>query len=100
VLHQFPEVDPLRDLEGQAAQLVALDLVISIDNATVHLAGALGTPVWVLLPQAAEWRWGDASQALWYSGIEMFQQPEAGDWGTPMTAVYARLSQVVRQALN
>lgn len=100
VLHQFPEVDPLRDLEGQAAQLVALDLVISIDNATVHLAGALGTPVWVLLPQAAEWRWGDASQALWYSGIEMFQQPEAGDWGTPMTAVHARLSQVVRQALN
>jgi tetratricopeptide (TPR) repeat protein len=91
VLHQFPEVDPLRDLDGQAAQLAALDLLISIDNATVHLAGALGTPVWALLPHAAEWRWGDASQALWYSRLTLFQQTEAGDWGTPMTAVHAGL---------
>ncbi len=51
------DCDPVVDLDDFAAKLAALDLVISVDNSTVHLAGALGCPVWTLLPFCSDWRW-------------------------------------------
>jgi len=48
-IHDWDDADSLKDLDGFAAQVAALDLVISVDNATVHMAGALGVPVWTLL---------------------------------------------------
>ena len=51
-IEHWSDVDPLHDLEGFAAQVAELDLVISVDNATVHMAGALGVPVWILLHAA------------------------------------------------
>lgn len=78
-LHSFDRVDPLRNLEDFAALISTLDLVISIDNSTVHLAGALGTPVWVLLPRSADWRWGDESPTcVWYASARLFRQKEPG----------------------
>lgn len=64
---QDAEIDPLVDLDGFAAQVAALDLVISTPNTTVHFAGAQGVPVWVMLPVAPEWRWLRAGTATpWY----------------------------------
>jgi tetratricopeptide (TPR) repeat protein len=77
-LYDWPEADPLSDLDNQAAQIAALDLVISVDNAAVHMAGALNIPVWTLLPFASDWRWfTDASSSPWYPSMRLFRQRTA-----------------------
>lgn len=80
--------DQLIDIEGFAAQVAAMDLVITIDNSTAHLAAALGVPTWLLLPFAPDWRWllgGDASP--WYPSMRLFRQPGLGDWRSVLAKV-------------
>ena len=73
--------DPMKDLDRQAAQIAALDLVISIDNTTVHLAGAVGTDCWVLLPVGSDWRWGDGGDATpLYESLHLFRNDQIGHW--------------------
>jgi hypothetical protein len=74
-------VDQRVDVDLFAAQVAAMDLVITIDNSTAHLAGALGVPVWLLLPLAADWRWlMERADSPWYPGMRIFRQSRAGDW--------------------
>jgi len=74
-------VDQLADLDLFAAQIAALDLVITIDNSTAHMAGALGVPVWVMLPFVPDWRWlTEGASSAWYPGMRLFRQPRRGDW--------------------
>jgi tetratricopeptide (TPR) repeat protein len=81
-------VDQLADIDLFAAQVAAMDLVITIDNSTAHLAGALGIPVWVLLPFAPDWRWLlDRQDSPWYPAMRLFPQPEAGDWASVIESV-------------
>jgi tetratricopeptide (TPR) repeat protein len=76
-----PEVDQLTNIDDFAAQITALDLVITIDNSTAHLAGALGMPTWVLLPFAPDWRWlQNCENSPWYPTMRLFRQKEPGDW--------------------
>jgi tetratricopeptide (TPR) repeat protein len=85
-LFQDPTFDQMTDLEGFAAQVAALDLVITIDNSTAHMAGALGVPCWVLLPKPAEWRWLlDRSDCLWWPSLQLFRQTRSGDWSVPLS---------------
>lgn len=85
-----PGSDPRNDIDGMAALIAALDLVVSIDNTTVHLAGALGAPVWTLLPFAAEWRWFlDREDSPWYPSMRLFRQPQAGAWAPVLDRVRA-----------
>ncbi len=75
------DCDPLSDLDNFAAKLAAVDLVISVDNSTVHLAGALGRPVWTLLPFSCDWRWGlDGETTPWYPGMRLFRNRSLDDW--------------------
>ncbi len=75
----FPEYDPLEDLDGAAALMAELDLVITIDNSSAHLAGALGTPVWTLLPCGSNWRWLKGREdSYWYGSMRLFQQKSFG----------------------
>jgi tetratricopeptide (TPR) repeat protein len=81
-------VDQLADIDLFAAQVAAMDLVITIDNSTAHLAGALGIPVWVLLPFAPDWRWLlDRDDSPWYPSMRLFRQPGAGDWASVIESV-------------
>jgi tetratricopeptide (TPR) repeat protein len=77
-------VDHSRDIasfEDSAALISVLDLVITIDTAVAHLAGALGKPVWILLPFSADWRWlRERPDSPWYPSARLFRQPRAGDW--------------------
>jgi Glycosyltransferase family 9 (heptosyltransferase) len=84
-LRQHPEVlhigDKLRDFSDTAAVMSLLDLVISSDTAPVHLAGALGRPVWILLQHSPDWRWLlDGDDTPWYPTAKLFRQLKANDW--------------------
>jgi hypothetical protein len=71
----------LSDFAETAALVMNLDLIISVDTAIVHLAGALGKPVWVLLPNVPDWRWMlDREDSPWYPTMRLFRQPATGQW--------------------
>jgi ADP-heptose:LPS heptosyltransferase len=72
---------PQRDFAELAALVENLDLVITVDSAFAHLAGALARPVWVLLPLNSDWRWlRDRSDSPWYPSMRLFRQRRLGDW--------------------
>jgi len=76
-----------------AAILMNLDLLITCDTAIAHLAGALGIPVWVLLPKVADWRWlMDRDDCPWYPTMRLFRQPTSGDWKTVVDQVATALA--------
>ena len=83
----------LRDFSDTAAVIANLDLVISIDTAVAHLSGAMGKPVWVLLPFIPDWRWFlfDITTP-WYSSMQLFRQTEPGNWDVPLRAIANDLS--------
>lgn len=86
-------VDQLADMDSFAAQIAALDLVISIDNATVHLAGALGIPAWVMLPFVPDWRWQlEREDSPWYPSLRLFRQSEDRAWELVIERLCAELS--------
>lgn len=98
-IHDWADADALKDLDGLAARIAALDLVISVDNATVHMAGAVGTPTWVLLPAAADWRWMTAGDDTpWYASVTLFRQPRAGDWAPVFERVHSALEHRAAQS--
>ena len=73
--------DKIRDFTDTAAAIAAMDLVLTVDTAVAHLAGALGKPVWVLLPFAPDWRWLlDRDDSPWYPTMKLFRQETPGDW--------------------
>lgn len=75
----------LHDFADTAALIRHLDLVISVDTAVAHLSGALGRPVWVLLPFAPDWRWLlNRTDSPWYPTARLFRQPGPRDWQTPI----------------
>jgi hypothetical protein len=83
-----PELSNFAD----AALIANLDLVITVDTATAHLAGALGKPVWVMLPFAADWRWlQEREDSPWYPTMRLFRQPRSGDWGSVVGRVVEAL---------
>jgi ADP-heptose:LPS heptosyltransferase len=83
------------DFAGMAAMIDALDLVITVDTSVGHVAGALGKPAWILLPFAADWRWGLGTDAsTWYPTVRLFRQSRIGDWDDVIARVEDALGTV------
>ena len=80
------------DFDDTAAYIQHLDLVISVDTAVAHLAGALGKTVWILLPTPAEWRWYPYGETTpWYPSARLFIQKQRGDWDEVVSRISKRL---------
>ncbi|WP_374450303.1 hypothetical protein [Stella sp.] len=96
-LFRDPGIDPLADLDGFAAQVAALDLVVSSSNSTVHMAGALGVPTWTLVhrgpPITPYWIAG-RPRPPWYRSMTMLRQDRPGDWSGPLEAARRGLGRV------
>ncbi len=80
-LHSLENVRPNSDIEGYAALLAELDLVITVASRAAHLAGAVGANVWTVLSSCPSWRWGlNGETSVWYPNMRLFRQQHAGDW--------------------
>jgi len=87
----------LADFNDTAAVLSLCDLLITADTAPAHLAGAMGRPVWVLVPFAPDWRWMlDGESTPWYPTARVFRQSALGDWN----AVIARVATALQDQLK
>lgn len=85
--------DRIRDFSETAALVRCLDVVIAVDTAMSHLAGAMGARTWVLLPQAPEWRWLlEREDSPWYPATRLFRQDVDGDWSGPIRRIAAALA--------
>jgi tetratricopeptide (TPR) repeat protein/glycosyltransferase involved in cell wall biosynthesis len=83
----------VNDFADTAAAIEKMDLVISVDTSTVHLAGAMGKPVWLMLPVSPDWRWmRDRKDSPWYPTMSIFRQKEVGDWATVVNNIVESLS--------
>jgi tetratricopeptide (TPR) repeat protein len=88
-----PEVDAEAAFIDTAAMMPHLDLVVTSDSALAHLAGALGVPVWVALPFAADWRWlQQREDSPWYPSMRLFRQTAPGDWESVMARMAEQLA--------
>jgi hypothetical protein len=82
--------DQWTDFADTAAAVVNLDLVVTVDTAVAHLAGALGVPTWMALPSAPDWRWGlGREDSPWYPTVRLFRQEQRGEWDP----VFARIAE-------
>lgn len=105
-IHPWLEGDRLVDLSPQIQSFVdtasiidQMDLIISVDTAVAHLAGAMGKPVWVLLPHIPDWRWLlHRLDSPWYPTMRLFRQANRGDWTTVFQSIKQRLATVLKGA--
>lgn len=85
-------MDDCQDLMDTAALMMNLDIIISVDTAVAHLAGAIGKPVWLLNRHESEWRWGlERKDSPWYPTMRIFRQSEPFEWDTVMQRIAAEL---------
>jgi tetratricopeptide (TPR) repeat protein len=98
---QFPVVDLGNRLEtfaDTAAVLQSLDLLISVDTAVIHCAGAFGVPAWLLLCFESEWRWlVDRDDSPWYPSMRLFRQPNSGEWDAVFDRVAVELGALTKR---
>jgi hypothetical protein len=82
----------LEDFADTAALVELMDVVVTVDTSVAHLAGAMGRPVWILLPANPDWRWLlDREDSVWYPSARLFRQPAIGDWASAIRRLGAEL---------
>ena len=87
-INDWDDSDSLKDLDDFSAQISALDLVISVGNTNVHLAGSLNIPTWCLIPKVPSWRWlFSGTQCLWYPSVKMYRQNNLHEWNPVLQTV-------------
>lgn len=87
----------LRNFGDTAGLIETLDLVVTVDTSVAHLAGALGKPVWILVPHNPDWRWLlERTDSPWYPTAKLYRQTQRGDWASVLKRVQADLAALAR----
>ena len=95
-LAAFPALHNIEaDFENLALRMAHLDAVLTVDGVLAHLAGALNFPVLLLLPHAADWRWGLRETTPWYPRTRLFRQPSPGDWAPALAEAASALRHLI-----
>lgn len=95
-IHGWEDLDLRSNFDDMSGLISQLDLIISVPNSTVHLAGALGSRVWVALPVASDWRWTiGESTSPWHPTATMFRQKQIGTWDEVFDAISRRLAELI-----
>ena len=95
-IQAIKDIDNYNDIEGLAALINCLDLVITIQNSTAHLAGALGKNTWIMLTKNARWHWlTNEKKSLWYPTAKLFRQEKIGDWNTVINSIGMNLKKII-----
>ncbi|MDA0998808.1 MAG: hypothetical protein O2944_11450, partial [Proteobacteria bacterium] len=91
-VHDWPDLDPLVELEGQIAQISCLDLVLQVSNTSAHIAAALGVETWILQSHSPYWPWFlDRADVPWYSNARQFRMQRPGEWDSIIDRAAAAL---------
>ncbi len=94
-IHSLPHSD-MRDFDDLAAIVDQMDLIITVQNTNVHIAGAIGKECWTMVPASPEWRYGYSGKRMpWYSSVELFRQNEAMNWTGVIEQIRERLEFLV-----
>lgn len=94
------EIDPFASMDNWLAQVAAMDLIISVDNSTVQVSGALGIPTWTLLSYAPEWRWlAEGNDSPWHPKMQVIRQPSPGEWPPVFVEAADRLQRLCARDL-
>ena len=98
MMRNFPNLtdhsDALTDFNQTAALIASMDLIISVDTAVLHLAGALNVRAWAMLSHSADWRWmRDRDDSPWYPSLRLFRQKQHGDWASVIEQICDNLDQ-------
>jgi hypothetical protein len=97
-MHIVDWTGDLTDFAETAGLIASLDLVISCDTAVAHLAGAMGKPVWLLLPLVPDWRWMlEREDSPWYPTMRIFRQGKPGDWQGPVREAVETMKKLDRK---
>ncbi len=96
-IHVFDDnFDKPDNFMDTAAVMQHMDLIISVDTAIAHLAGAMGLPIWLMLPYATDWRWiAHQTSSPWYPTMKIFQQPHPFDWQSAVNNIFWQLKEKV-----
>jgi ADP-heptose:LPS heptosyltransferase len=94
---QFTDVDNKNDIDGLASLILACDQIVSTDNVTVHLAGALGAKVTALVPFSPRWIWGDGSESFWYNSVTPLKQNLYQNWGNVLERLNLNKSNLIKK---
>ena len=96
-IRSINEIDNLKNIDGLAALINCLDLVITIQNTTAHLSGALGKKTWVMLTFNARWHWlKNENKSLWYPTIKLFRQKNIGNWNDVINNISIDLKSLIQ----
>ena len=96
-MHLIDYTAEIKNFSDTAALIEQLDLVISVDTAVAHLAGAMGKPIWTLVPTEPIWQWMlDREDTPWYPTMRLFRQPLPGDWESVIIKVNDELLKLLK----
>jgi len=94
-------IDSLKNLDDFAAQIMALDLVITIDNATAHIAGALGINVWTMIPYYPDWPWLiNNERTPWYPQMKLFRQSQNNNWNSVVAEIAVEAGNILNKKVK
>jgi len=97
-IHTDCSIDPLSDIDGFAAQVAAMDAVVTIQNATLYVAAGLGVPTFAFASPVPDWRWFGQDHSPWHENVDLYRYMDSDGWAPALSNVASRLGLFGKEA--